>query len=534
VKKGSKDLLGEFAALVSEQFKESKPTEKAITEKIDVESNTTDTVQKYAEMFSRKAHVNEQQDPLVPLNQDFLTRKDLEDHYKLFISRIQTQLASIGGGGEVNLRGLDDVLTSSTGTNKFLTYNPSTRKFYFDYISAGAGFSLTDGVLGLNAGPMFELDESDVFQLKAGTADRIGGIKAGDGVAIDPDGTLFIDSEGLPFTFGDFTGLVGTYSSNTAYALLGSVNEDEDIVIASNGDGGVKVVGEFRVYAPNGTVTAALEDSDPFFQVKGDGQVQILVPLADTTEGGVEIIGSELGTSLQPGIAGTMLHMTGNAELPTRVYHDTLDNYSSYVFRRYNGSAETPTQVLADEAVARINFTPATDAGMGNVAFAQIRVQALEDQTTTAMGSEIQFFVTPEGSPATSRISALDIRAAGVTSDVGFIGDLTGSVTFPTRQAGSFGAGQTITIDFATDRFVHCTITGEVVTVAYTNITPGKEVSVYFTLAAIGDKEVNFGIPATNTSNAKSSENIKAGGTSQITVTSFGTTVNDCYMHFKK
>jgi hypothetical protein len=81
---------------------------------------------------------------------------------------------------------------------------------------------------------------------------------------------------------------------------------------------------------------------------------------------------------------------------------------------------------------------------------------------------------------------------------------------------------------------VHCTITGEVVTVAYTNITPGKEVSVYFTLAAIGDKEVNFGIPATNTSNAKSSENIKAGGTSQITVTSFGTTVNDCYMHFKK
>jgi hypothetical protein len=474
---------------------------------------------------------------------------------------------------------------------------------------------------------MFELDESDVFQLKAGTADRIGGIKAGEGVNIASDGTLTINLDDVEaFSFGDFTATTGTYTGGETYALLSSVNADEDIVIASNGDGGIKNVGEFRIYAPNGTVTAALEDSDPFFQVKDDGQVQILVPLADTQEGGVEIIGSDLGTSLQPGIAGTMLHMTGNAELPTRVYHDTLGGYSSYVFRRYNGSVASPTQVLSGEHIARINFTGATDAGMGNVSMAQIRITAIEDHTTTAQGSEMRFFVTPVGDTASNRISVLDLRAAGVNSDVGFIGDLTGNADtvtngvyttdtgtvtntmlagsianaklanstisgvalggtlaalsagnyltgsdydgstvrtfnvdatttntaskvvardtngtiaatnakFATREAGSFGSGQTITINMATDQFVHATITSETVTVAYTNITAGRQVYLLVTNASGGDLELDSGIATTRMTNAKAVENMKNGGTSRLGVISFGTTVADLYGNFEK
>ena len=260
----------------------------------------------------------------------------------------------------------------------------------------------------------------------------IGGIKAGPGVVIDSEGTLFIDSEGLEFSFGDFTATVGTYTDSTEYALLSSVKADEDVVIASNSTGSVKVVGAFEIHATNGTVTGSLE-TEPFFKIKDDGQVRILVPLADTTEGGMEIIGSDLGTSLSVGIAGTMLHLTGNADLPTRVYHDTLGDYSSYVFRRYNGSVITPTQVLSGEHIARINFTAATDAGMGNVSLAQIRISTLEDQTTTAQGSEMRFFVTPVGDTASNRISVLDLRAAGVNSDVGFIGDLTGTASTATN-----------------------------------------------------------------------------------------------------
>tara|TARA_R100000030_G_scaffold27799_1_gene20233 strand:- start:2102 stop:4486 length:2385 start_codon:yes stop_codon:yes gene_type:complete len=38
-------------------------------------------------------------DPLTPLGQEFVTFKQLSEHYRLFINRIQTQLAAVGGGG---------------------------------------------------------------------------------------------------------------------------------------------------------------------------------------------------------------------------------------------------------------------------------------------------------------------------------------------------------------------------------------------------------------------------------------------------
>jgi hypothetical protein len=283
------------------------------------------------------------------------------------------------------------------------------------------------------------------------TETKIGGVKLGPGVTTNSEGQIVIDSSGLDFNFGDFEALVGTYSDSTDYALLSSSKANEDIVIASNGTGDVKVVGGFEIFATNGNVTGSLEE-EPFFRVLDDGQVRILVPLADTAEGGLEVIGSLLGTSLEPGIAGTMLHMTGNANLPTRVYHDTLGEYSSYVFRRYNGSVITPTQVLANEAVGRINFTASTDAGMGNVAFAQIRVNAIENQTTTAQGSEMLFFVTPQGDTASNRANVLSIKGTGIElptagTTLKLSGSTSGTITV---QATATAGTNTITLPAAT------------------------------------------------------------------------------------
>ena len=47
-------------------------------------------------------------------------------------------MASIGGGGEVNLLNLDDVDTSSIGNGKVLSYNSSTNKLEFTTSSSGA------------------------------------------------------------------------------------------------------------------------------------------------------------------------------------------------------------------------------------------------------------------------------------------------------------------------------------------------------------------------------------------------------------
>lgn len=48
-------------------------------------------------------------DPLTPLDQNFVTFDQLNDHYQLFINRIQQQMATIGGGGETQFKYLDDI-----------------------------------------------------------------------------------------------------------------------------------------------------------------------------------------------------------------------------------------------------------------------------------------------------------------------------------------------------------------------------------------------------------------------------------------
>jgi hypothetical protein len=448
--------LDEFKKMIAEAVESQKKDVKEISETSiilnptnniqvnDTQINEEETIaQKTARYLTKKSddipaepkNIEAQRwnDPLRKSpTEKFVTFKEMDDHYGLFLQRIQQQMSTMGGGGEVRFSRLDDVSTAGISTNKFLTYNSATKKFTFDYIPVGDGLELDTGTINLKINSSFDFETNGELKLKTATTDRVGGIKAGPGVTINSEGQILIDSSGLEFSFGDFQAIVGEYSSNTEYALLSSVNEDEDIVIASNGAGAIKVVGQFDIHKTNGTVTGSLEDYEPFFRVKDDGQVRILVPLADTTEGGVEIIGSLLGTSLAPGIAGTMLHLTGNAGESTRIYHDTLSDYGSYVFRRYNGSVASPTAVLINEDIGRINFTAATSSGMGNVATSQIRITALENQTPTAQGSKITFTVTPVGSAASSRVDVATISVADGVSATKFTGPLIGNANTAT------------------------------------------------------------------------------------------------------
>lgn len=69
-------------------------------------------------------------DPLTPLNQKFATFDDLQKHYKIFIDRIQQQLSTLGGGGEVRFEFLDDVNRDSVNQdNYYVKYDNSTGKF---------------------------------------------------------------------------------------------------------------------------------------------------------------------------------------------------------------------------------------------------------------------------------------------------------------------------------------------------------------------------------------------------------------------
>jgi len=87
--------------------------------------------------------VKEDADPLLPLDQNFVTFDDLATHYRTFINRIQQQLTSLGGGGETRLEFLDDVDRNSAKTNGYvLQYDSSVGKFIgTSYVSGSGGDS---------------------------------------------------------------------------------------------------------------------------------------------------------------------------------------------------------------------------------------------------------------------------------------------------------------------------------------------------------------------------------------------------------
>jgi len=88
-------------------------------------------------------------DPLTPLNQNFATLDDLQNHYKLFLNRIQQQLSTLGGGGETRLEFLDDVDRNTAKTdNYFLKYNASLNKWVGD-AADGVGITSIVSITGV-------------------------------------------------------------------------------------------------------------------------------------------------------------------------------------------------------------------------------------------------------------------------------------------------------------------------------------------------------------------------------------------------
>lgn len=187
-------------------------------------------------------------------------------------------------------------------------------------------------------------------------------------------------------------------------ATISTSNTNEDLNLDTNGTGNVNILGAFNALTTSGrTIIETLQN----------GTLNFYVPNI-SFDSAIDIIGSADGAVVAPQNTGVLLHLTGQDSLPARIYNDSVNTYAAFIGRRYNGTADAPTQVLSGNIIARYGATPYSNTGWPPISTARMDFVALEDQTATTLGTSVQFYTTPLGS-ATS-VPSMTIASTGISN----------------------------------------------------------------------------------------------------------------------
>ena len=122
------DRLSSFENALEEQI--AKPKSEEIIEEVKEEKSSTELLADAMSKYTKGVPETITEEP---------TELDkIKEEFRHFKETVIAQMASIGGGGEVNLLKLDDVDTGAIGNGKVLSYNASTGKLVFTTSSGGA------------------------------------------------------------------------------------------------------------------------------------------------------------------------------------------------------------------------------------------------------------------------------------------------------------------------------------------------------------------------------------------------------------
>lgn len=368
---------------------------------------------------------------------------------------------------------------------------------YDFFVSRNGAAANTASYIG-HTGRLFYDDVNGVVKLSDGvtpggtaipytiaTSTVVGGIKAGAGANVSLDGTLTIDTSGLPLSIGNL---------NIADTTISSVNLNQDVILESNGTGNVDVVGQFQVYSVDGPISTR----DPEFQISNTGIITARITQTDTV-GAMRIIASASGNVVSPAVSGVMLHITGNVGQFASQYIDGVANFPNYILRRYNNNATSPTQLSSGDVIGRLSAQGYTGGGFSPLgASASISFVALEDYSTLSnIGSQIQFLAIPIGSNVRSQVASIDHTdgltaiKAKITGNLTVEGDLLGNAQSTTATIG--------TAEITTANITNSTTTGTAVigTANVTTVnTTGNITAAKMNIASGGLRTINGGIYA--------------------------------------
>lgn len=308
-----------------------------------------------------------------------------------------------------------------------LTFDPVTR--ILNVIGNVAASNLTANSANING------NLTVIGNISPAAAGKIGGIAPGPGVNVSNTGLLTIDTANLPLSFGNFT------ANNNVLTI---VNLDEDMVLQTQGNAEIQLVGNIGFYKPDGLPPNV---ANRYFSATSDGQIQILVSNVDPTSAAVNIVGSSTGNFSPPVNTGVMLQLTGQANTPSRFYNDGIGNFAAFVGRRINGNVTSPTAVQAGDEIIRISATGYNGTTVSGNGAARIVFQAMENFTTTNTGSNLSFWTAAVGSNALTKIVTIDNANGVVATQVNATGNITGGNLVTTGSAnvtGNVNAGNLV------------------------------------------------------------------------------------------
>jgi hypothetical protein len=395
---------------------------------------------------------------------------------------------------------------------------------------------------------------------------KIGGVQPGPGVTIGNTGILTIDSANLPVSFGNF------YANNN---ILTIVNVDEDMILATQGNAIVKLVGNVQFVATDSTPGTG----NIFMNVENNGYMTIFAPgeVANGALGLLSLNGSPTGNVIPIRGTGGMLHITGNPNTAARFTIDGFYNNTSgpqpsvsgyptagfglNISRAARGTPDSPSYSHGGDTLGvygAVGWVTGTTNRFNPLPVAGLYFKAAEDfNTSTATGTYAEMILAPTGSNA--GVVAANITSSGITANTftatanitggnlvtggalsvtgnANVGNLTatklsGLLTRVVRDAGTISDGGTLTIDITSDDIVHCTWNNGM-SLAYTNFAPGRVVKVLATKGSgSGTDTLNIGgVTASHTSSGSTTITGTADQTVILDLISTNSSISGLYI----
>lgn len=422
-------------------------------------------------------------------------------------SYIQTNLVNTNDGGSADMVVTANAGSGGTDSAYFIdmglankNYSPGT-----EFNNIGTSINPLDGYLyvqGLNGtSPGGNLI---IGTTTANTELRIivGGGTSANIVAKFTSNSLIMNTQSY-LTFADGTkqstaGAPYAYANaaflyaNTQVGLINGVNVAQNTRITASFDKANNALANTSgaIFAGDLTITGNLISRS----IATSNLVSFIGSGTPSTNALVEIVGSVNGIQQAPSQDGYMLHITGKANVATRLIMDAFgvaNNYNVLAGRGARGTALTPGPTQNNDVMMRIsgngwgstNFAP---LGVGKIDFV-----AAENYTDTARGSRIEFWNVKIGSNTLTEIATFNGERVTFT---GHVEPTRGFVYTATNLVGPQTA---ITIDVANNSIIKANIAAPC-TVTLSNFYKGKLVELWLTNTAGGNQVFTHGCSALN------------------------------------